>query len=817
MDIIDHFVHLDIEQAHLKPDGIQRIDQIIAAQDTAGLSSAQVLLKPGEFELIDEDQIIHKCKFISSDDDGNAICIIKSFTVLNLFFSLWFYDYRTAISWKYDIIEIFNDFQYISSEELINDDKISVIICKLKFICSDTNIPQQIFALLSYNSSISRPLWNINKNIILDPIYDFNLCYIPNDKFQLVQCILHKNIYIKDTFIIRLPYPDEYHLFKENIIYPIININISNLNPTNIPIFQKWLNLMKFNNYQFNIQESEIFDEPLNHEPITVNEELTVIEEPIVIEKPVIVKQEPEVIEEPVTVNEEQVTIIEEQVIIIEEQVTIIEEPVTIIEEPEVIEEPVTIIEEVKEELKEEVIDNFYENCIFTELKDTDIKVSSVAYVPSKNVKSDLKKNSKNKKSKSKKTKQNIKLDTAPVTDMKYIILLSKFEDFYTSIINNNKYDKQKINDCYYNNIIELQNNNSEIDDNEIFNIIKDNIKHNFPGLLFKNDNIEKKEDVILILKDNDSDGNTTDDNSSEDNNLNDIKLKEGDTIWVNNDDEADNLINRLKHKCNQRILLKHIGPFRKMFGDKLNYISQSKRKLILIYFTIYNQELIKFHCIFPKLLFQNNYGHVNNLLIKKENDITIFHVEYLYSLLKNYIYCHLDIDNKLYKNNKQVFTFVGKIIFQYISIFNTCDEHYEISIMKNNNFDHYVKILKFHIEFHYPNFDDTVVIDIDKIDFIKSDIDKYILSVRLIASQILSTVDINTSRYYFIKDAICKYIDRKFYNHQNDELNSDLDDDGSKVYDIEDIKLNLLNLIMVFNVPEIIMMPPDYYKQMRS
>ena len=171
--------------------------------------------------------------------------------------------------------------------------------------------------------------------------------------------------------------------------------------------------------------------------------------------------------------------------------------------------------------------------------------------------------------------------------------------------------------------------------------------------------------------------------------------------------------------------------------------------------------------------------------------------MEYIYGLLNTYVYGHLNIDNKYIIDDKKLRIFLGKLIFQYISIFNVCDIHYLISIMKNNNFDHYLKIIKFHIQCFYPNFDETEIIDIDKIDFVKSDIDKYILNIRLIGSHLLTKVSTNTTRYGLIKDATCNYIDKKFYDHENDELNSELYDTNSKVYDIENIKLNLLNLLM--------------------
>jgi len=121
---------------------------------------------------------------------------------------------------------------------------------------------------------------------------------------------------------------------------------------------------------------------------------------------------------------------------------------------------------------------------------------------------------------------------------------------------------------------------------------------------------------------------------------------------------------------------------------------------------------------------------------------------------------------------------------------------HYLISIMKNNIFDHYLKIMKFHVECYFPNFDESEIINSDKTSFVKSYADRHILHARLLGANILSKVDVTSHNYGFIKDVICKYIDKKFYDHENDELSSELEDMDSKIYDIEDIKLNLLNLI---------------------
>ena len=450
-----------------------------------------------------------------------------------------------------------------------------------------------------------------------------------------------------------------------------------------------------------------------------------------------------------------------------------------------------------------------------------EIKTPTVPCIPNKNIKINIKKDIKNKNKKNSKNnnKTNNKKNSKKNFDTRYINLLSNFNEFYNTIQNGYKYNKQQINDCYYNIIMELDSNDAVIDDNEIYKIISDNLKISFPGLLFKSSNnniiesipnqnnfqVSKSslipEDTYLIINDeesNESDGNTTDDNSddSSEDIKNDIKIKD-EIVTVNNDEEVNNLINKLKDKSNEKLLIPYIPKLKSMFADKLNNLSSAKRKLILIYFSIFNSRIEHFHYLFPTLLFQNESGFISNFGVKKENNVTIFHMEYIFGLLKTYVYGHLNYNNKHIINDKKLRIYLGKLIFQYISIFNVSDQHYLISIMKNNNFEHYLKILKFHIHCHYPNFDESTTIDTDKLDFVKSDIDRYILKVRLLTSNVLSRVDVITTRYGIIKDVFCKYIDNKFYDHNNDELNSELSDPTSKIYDIEDIKLNLLNLIM--------------------
>jgi hypothetical protein len=115
---------------------------------------------------------------------------------------------------------------------------------------------------------------------------------------------------------------------------------------------------------------------------------------------------------------------------------------------------------------------------------------------------------------------------------------------------------------------------------------------------------------------------------------------------------------------------------------------------------------------------------------------------------------------------------------------------------MKSNIYEHYIKILKFHVEYYYPNFDETEDIDFSKINFVKSSIDEHILKVRLIACNTLSKIDVNSVNYGFLKNSICHYIDKKFYDNLNNELNIELDDNNSKIYDIEHFRLIFLKYL---------------------
>jgi len=252
-------------------------------------------------------------------------------------------------------------------------------------------------------------------------------------------------------------------------------------------------------------------------------------------------------------------------------------------------------------------------------------------------------------------------------------------------------------------------------------------------------------------------------------------------------------MVKKLNHKSNQKILLKQIPAFRKIFDDKLNCLSLKKRKLILIYFSIFSKELNKFHDIFPKLMFENENGYINNLLINKENNVVTFHVEYVYTLLKNYVNEELNVNNKYKICEEKLRNFIGKLIYQYTSIFNVCDQHHYISIMKNNIYEHYFKILKYHIKYYYPNFNESLEINNDEMNYIESDIDRLILNIRVVSTYLLSKVNINDLKYEQLKDAMCKYIDRIFYDHDKDDLiNKD-----TKIYNIDDIKFNLSNILM--------------------
>ena len=194
-----------------------------------------------EFILQDELYNSYKCKYISSDNiDKCAICIIELLHLTNNILTygskLYHYDIHNDIYCLYLISNIFST------------NSVS-ITCKLYFVGSEY-LEKQLFAyMLPDAMNNRRPIWFINSNLIINPIYD----YETND-FRYV--IVQKNCIVPNTYIIRQPTNKELNLFKNQPHFSVINIIPNNFSESHlgIKLFKNWCKLLNFKKDLINIE-----------------------------------------------------------------------------------------------------------------------------------------------------------------------------------------------------------------------------------------------------------------------------------------------------------------------------------------------------------------------------------------------------------------------------------------------------------------------------------------------------------------------------------------------------------------------------------
>lgn len=180
---------------------------------------------------------------------------------------------------------------------------------------------------------------------------------------------------------------------------------------------------------------------------------------------------------------------------------------------------------------------------------------------------------------------------------------------------------------------------------------------------------------------------------------LNDINVK---FVEINDYDKNDE-INLLIDKNDEIELLKYIKPFKDMFGNKFENIDNRKKKMLLIYFALTEHKT--FIDNIPKILFQNKKGDYELNGYIKEDKVTIFHISFVFNIFRNYIL------KKLRKNNETINIInldnhLLKLLYQYFSVFIIHNELKSFMIIKNELFDNYTKIIQYHLQFLFPNFE---------------------------------------------------------------------------------------------------------------
>ena len=755
-----------------------------------------------EFILQDELDNSYKCKYISSDNiDKCAICIIELLHLTNNILTygskLYHYDIHNDIYCLYLISNIFST------------NSVS-ITCKLYFVGSEY-LEKQLFAyMLPDAMNNRRPIWFINSNLIINPIYDYELCKIFNETNDFRYVIVQKNCIVPNTYIIRQPTNKELNLFKNQPHFSVINIIPNNFSESHlgIKLFKNWCKLLNFKkdlivfdnkisqNQEEEIPQKEFIQEDLTQEEIIQDNTLPkeIHQEEIII---VDTSQE-EIIND--DTSQEEIIIVDtsqEEIIIVDtSQEEIIQKNKTfkdillkytsnedVLEEDKIqdddsiktldenneednlenhiIQSDVINISTTssltdKEDLSDECIekDTFYDNVIELNNRldnsfDNCIINGNITKISYNN--NLLNKNTNKNKKKNKKVNKTA-VNTINITN-KVILEDISNNDIILEVLS-------KFDIFYQNNIIKDV-------------IKKDEIYERFTSILFNYDKDFLNQKVEIILED-----------------ILNIFKKHIPSIVIDekiiHDTVCSDMIkmaDKLKDNMDDKFLLPFIKPFKLIFGNIFNDLDPIKRKMILIMYSLSDKsDLTSFLGMVPTLLFQDNMGIITNGGYFKEDKVTIFHMEYMYNIFEDYVL------KLLFKYNKNILEInlgfkdsLIKLLYQYFSCYIVHTDLTAIILVKNTIYDHCIELIQCHLQFLYPTFELGIDCNYDRIKTVKESYNRYMLKYRILTSSLLRTLD--EDNYYIMAGFMSKLLNSYFYCPHTGKIVNYINDENVKLH----------------------------------
>jgi hypothetical protein len=339
------------------------------------------------------------------------------------------------------------------------------------------------------------------------------------------------------------------------------------------------------------------------------------------------------------------------------------------------------------------------------------------------------------------------------------IDLIYLFDSFYESYIIQNVIPRNIIYDKFLELITLYEKELQEKDTQSIFEFIFEKFKANFPSIM---------NDPSYI------NSNFLEEKSS----LDDLDLE-------NTDHQDEQLImdivnkeleNIISTKNDGVILLPYIKKFREVFGDVFKHLDSDKKKVLLLYFSfslnsgLHN--LTEYFKLVPSILFRTKDGIASNGYLEEEK-VIIFHMTWLLNTFNKYIIEKL-YKNSTEKNTPQLIKFLNRLLFQYFATYIVHNEINAILVVPKNIFNHYVRIIVFHLKYLFPNFHYKAALNLQKINMIETEkpfIDKFIVKSRLMVSKLLETLP--DEKYYVATGYMSKFLDTYFYNKNKDLLNS--------------------------------------------
>jgi hypothetical protein len=730
-----------------------------------------------QHELILHDELnnSYNCRFISTDNiDKCAICIVDLLHITNNILTygtnLYHYDNHNDIYWTYNICSIYN----------INNVSIT---CKLFFIGSE-DLEKQLYAhMIPNNIHNKNPIWEIYGNIILDPVFDYDICKILNEENEFVFVIIKKNYFNPNTFTIRKVNTDEYKYFKYKNIYSHINIvNNSYINTKNgNKIFKNWCKSLSFHinlniesneknirleyikeeSTEIKINESEvqleIQDENQDEVQFEIQDEVQSeiqdeIQDEVQSEIQNEVQSEIQQKEIKKTNKIDYSSLIKKEVNKSIEKDTFCNNIVKVqnIENDTFCDNVVEVQNIENDTFYDNVVevqnienDTFYDNVV--EVQDNLLTISSNNIekenkkpTNSKNENHKLKKSNKKKKNNSK-NENNFKNENNSKSDI-ILNVLACFDDFYEKNIIKECVDKNTIYDRYSSVLLSYDdsflNQKTEIIVHDILNTFRVHV----PNILINEKNIYK----------------------SVDENMKEMAIK-------------------LKNQSNEKFLIPFIKPFKLMFRNIFNDIDPVKKKVLLIYYSLSDKDnLINFLGMIPSLLLEDENGIMSNNGYVREEKVTIFHMDYMYNIFSNYI---LKLLFKKYKTipNNDYKDMLIKLLYQYFSCFIVHTELTALMIVKNTTYDNLIELIQYHLQFLFPSFRLGFDTDYSRLNTISNTQNRYMLKYRILTSSLLKTLNIN--KYYTMAGFMSKLLSNYFYSHETGNIINYIND--------KDVRLN--------------------------
>ena len=705
----------------------------------------------------DEGNNTYFLRYISNDDfDKCAICILElahpSNYLPGIGLKLWINDINYCTNWNYEIIDIYT---------IIG---IS-IICKVKFIGSDNGLEQQLFANLNISNHV--PTWNILKNLQIDTIYDYDMCKLMLNNIEFIYVILKKDVF-NNSYIIRLPSEDELNTFLNKEIFSVINIIETDflLSELGNNIYNKWLTFMNLPNilYNKNDESQEIVHDNKSE---LLNESQEIVDD----NKLELLTESQEIVDDNKSelLNESQEIVDDNKLELLDESQEIVDNNKSELlnesfknlddkyEEDNTSNEDNSSCKDILENIENNISekDSFYENTIYINPNDMvyviNDKIIRNSDLPTHKLKDEKKNVFKNNKmikypKKKKNNKQISKEDNKKYDDI-IVELYSKFDNFYDLHILETLLEKSVAFKFYTDVILLFDKETLDNDILFIFDKIYEKFYEKYPKFIIKDKN------QLYILYDSDD---------SNINLINDIRVKSKELLSLSN-------------KEDDLVLIKSIKPFKAIFGDVFSDISPSKKKLLLIYFTISDPD--DFLNIIPSILFQNDDNELTDTGIIKEEKVTIFHMCNLFAMFRAFVHDRLSYINADFDKVK-VDDQLLKLLYQYFSVFIVHNKLNKLMIVKNNIYSHYIKIIQYHIRFLFPNFVLGGELPNERIDTVVSFEDRFILKCRIIVSYLLK--DLEPTKYYIATGYMSSFLNLGLYVYDLDKTNDFLNDSES-------------------------------------